>query len=488
MSSRIERVLPGWYQQEAGNLRDLLSILCKHQHIIVTVFIVTVFTVTLFSVIFKFRILPRLVTAFGVLPIIDRVKSSQLAHNTSWMLIGQVLSVIIQAVYFILIARSLGPQGYGAFISATALVGIFGSLTNLGVGDIMIMNVARNPLCFSSYWGKVLLINLIVGAVFLIIVLSISQVVFSESIPFALIFLVTVSDLLLSPILEISRQAFQAFQRLSRTALIQIIPSLLRLVAIGSLAAFVQIPTVLHWGYLYLAGNMISASIAIWLVNKELGSPCFSLKGIKTDVLKGLYFFVSILASNINTNIDKLLLTHFYDTTTAGIYGAAYRVIDVAFSPILSLLSASYARFFQHGERGVRSSARFAKKIFPYAAVFGLFIWVLLIVVAPIFPQVLGKKYNNLVDVIILLAPVPFLKTIYFFAADSLTGAGFQRTRSRIQVIAVFCNVGLNLWLIPSHGWRGAVWASITTEGILASLVCLALLYFIIKEKRIHED
>ncbi len=423
-----------------------------------------------------------------LISIIDRAKSSQLVHNASWMLIGQVLSQIIQAIYFILIARSLGPQGYGAFISTTALVGIFGALTSLGVNDIMIMKVARDPLCFSTYCGKALLINLIFGTIFSIVVLSIWYFAFSESIPLSLIFVVIVSDLLLARILEISGFAFQAFQRLNRTALIRIIPSLLRLLVIGSLVAFVQVPTVSQWGFLYLIGTMISTSIAIWLVYKELGSPCFTLKGIKADVGEGVHFFISDSASNIYINFDKILLTHFHDTTTTGVYGAACRIIDVAFSPILSLLSATYARFFQHGERGIRASAGFAKKVFPFAAGFGFFIWVLLSVVAPVFPYVLGEKYDNLVDVLILLAPIPFIKAIYYFAADSLTGAGFQWVRSRIQVIAAFCNMGMNLWLIPSYGWRGAAWACIATNGILTSLICLTLLYFITKENRLQES
>jgi O-antigen/teichoic acid export membrane protein len=381
----------------------------------------------------------------------------------------------------------LGPQGYGAFISTTALVGIFGSLTNLGISDVMIMNVARDPQCFSGYWGKILFINLTVGSVFLVVILSISQFAFSESIPVSLIFMIAVSDLLFSPILGVSGQAFQAFQRLDRTALIQIIPSLLRLIAIGSLAAFVQVPTVLHWGGLYLTGTVLSASIAIWLVHKELGPPCFALTGIKTDMIKGLHFFVGNSSHNIYANFDKILLTNFYGTATTGSYGAACRVIDLAFSPIASLLSATYARFFQYGERGVRSSFEFAKKIFPFAAFFGLFIWVLVILIAPVFPQVLGNKYDEIVDILILLAPVPFIKTIYFFAADSLTGAGFQLIRSQIQAIVALFNVGLNLWLIPLYGWYGAAWANIITSGILASLVCFTLLLFLIKDSYLQK-
>src|SRR5215469_15223173 len=41
---------------------------------------------------------------------------STLARNTGWMLFGQGLRLVIQALYFAMIARSLGTSGYGAFV------------------------------------------------------------------------------------------------------------------------------------------------------------------------------------------------------------------------------------------------------------------------------------------------------------------------------------------------------------------------------------
>jgi O-antigen/teichoic acid export membrane protein len=40
-----------------------------------------------------------------------------------------------------------------------------------------------------------------------------------------------------------------------------------------------------------------------------------------------------------------------------------------------------------------------------------------------------------------------------------------------VSVAAI--NVLLNLWLIPAYSWRGAAWASLLTDGLLAiSLWC----------------
>ena len=69
------------------------------------------------------------------------------------------------------------------------------------------------------------------------------------------------------------------------------------------------------------------------------------------------------------------------------------------------------------------------------------------------------------------LAPLPFIKALHYFAADSLTGAGFQGIRSGIQVFVAIFNVAINLWLIPAYSWRGAAWSSLASDGLLALLI-----------------
>jgi O-antigen/teichoic acid export membrane protein len=87
---------------------------------------------------------------------------------------------------------------------------------------------------------------------------------------------------------------------------------------------------------------------------------------------------------------------------------------------------------------------------------------------APLVPHILGHQYADITSALRWLALLPVLKTLHYFTADALTGAGHQRLRTFIQIgVAVF-NVLINLWLIPAYGWRGAAWSSIASDGLLA--------------------
>jgi O-antigen/teichoic acid export membrane protein len=67
------------------------------------------------------------------------------------------------------------------------------------------------------------------------------------------------------------------------------------------------------------------------------------------------------------------------------------------------------------------------------------------------------------------------LKAVHYFLSDTLTGTGYQALRSSIQASVAVFNVLINLWLIPTYSWRGAAWASLASDGLLAVSVAIAV-------------
>ncbi|NJL48285.1 MAG: hypothetical protein HC929_13390 [Leptolyngbyaceae cyanobacterium SM2_5_2] len=142
------------------------------------------------------------------------------------------------------------------------------------------------------------------------------------------------------------------------------------------------------------------------------------------------------------------------------------------------MLGASYARFFKHGEAGIAGTIRFARKLIPIACLYGVICGVILILFAPFVAPLLGEDFAESAQVLIWLSPILLIAGLQYLAADSLTGAGFQRSRSFVQVAAAAVNVGLNLYWIPRYSWQGAIWATLTSE--LFKLVALWLIVGIV--------
>jgi hypothetical protein len=147
-----------------------------------------------------------------------KIRDSLIVKNTLWMLIGHGLRTILQAAYFILLARAVGAAGYGAFIGVSALVAILAPFASLGSGNILVKHVARDPSVFDKYWGNALLLTLVSGGMLLAALLVTSRFALPSSIAMLLIVTIGVADLLLTRLADISGQAYQAVQRLGRTA------------------------------------------------------------------------------------------------------------------------------------------------------------------------------------------------------------------------------------------------------------------------------
>jgi len=104
-----------------------------------------------------------------------------------------------------------------------------------------------------------------------------------------------------------------------------------------------------------------------------------------------------------------------------------------------------------------------------------------ILVGAGLIPYVLGAEYERSVEALRWLAFIPLLRAGHYFFSAALTGAGYQDIRTGIQAAVAIFNVLINFWLIPQYSWRGAAWASLASDGLLA--IGIGLAAFILKRQ-----
>ena len=384
------------------------------------------------------------------------------------MFLGQGMRQLLRAIYFLIIPRALGVDQYGLFVGVTSLAAILAPFATLGIGNLLVKNVSRDKKVFAEYWGNSLLLSAVSGMALILLMMGISRVLLPRQIPWLLVLVVAISDLLFAKVLDVGTQAFQAFDLMAKTAQLNVFASLSRVIGAVIFVVLFRQSTAMAWCWIYLAASVLTTVVTMRWVNSQLGQPVLALWRIKPELREGCYFSVSMSSQSIYNDIDKTMLVQLSTLDGAGIYAAAYRLIDVAFLPIRSLLWAAYPNFFRHGKDGVAATTKYARRLLPRACFYSLLACVALFVGAPIVPHLLGSEYARTTVALRWLSPLPVLKTLHYFVADSLTGAGLQGLRTAVQVgVAVF-NILLNFWLIPAYSWRGAAWSSLASDGMLA--------------------
>jgi O-antigen/teichoic acid export membrane protein len=411
----------------------------------------------------------------------QRIGANMLFRNTMSMTTGGGIRLALQAVYFVMIARSLGPSQYGAFIGVAALIGVLSPFAMLGTGNLMIQSVARDRTTFRESWGNALEMTAIASGLLLVLVLLACRLFLPRGIPLLLVVFVGLADLFFAGIVGLAGQAFQACEKLHRTAWISVTLTAARGSAALLLFVFVPRPTAMIWSGFYFFSTVLAAAYAFGAVHYRLGSPAAALGRLIPRLREGFYFSVSLSSQSMYNNIDKAMLVRLSTLEAAGIYGIAYRLVDLAFQPIGALLASTYAGFFRHGTDGLAGTTRFAKRLLPYSISYGVLAAVGLAVAAPVLPRVVGRNYGTAVEALRWLAPLVSLKSVHYFLADSLTGADFQGHRTGVQLLIAALNLALNFWLIPAYGWKGAAWASLASDGML--VVGLMLMIAVLDRK-----
>ena len=401
---------------------------------------------------------------------VSHLRRSELAENTAKLCMGQGLRLVIQAAYFILIARSLGPKEYGAFVAMTSLVAIAAPFAGFGSPTVLLKNVSRKRELLPIYWGNGLLTVLVSGSCLSMLVLALTPFLLGRQFLFLTI-LVCFSDLFMIRVAELATFAFSALRRMGECARINVYITLTRLIGIIILAAFVHHPTFQQWTIAYVLG----------------ASACFLYTFIRTTIVAGgievrpqlawkevpesVLFAVSTSSTSIYNDLDKTMVGRLATFTAAGIYGAAYRIIDVSVVPVRAMLAAAYPEFFRIGVDGPSATKRYAYRLIKRAVPYGAVITAGLLLGAPLIPHVLGKNYYPAVEALRWLAIIPLLRCVHVFLADGLTGAGYQGRRTGVQVGVGVLNAVLNVFFIRHWSWRGAAWSSVICDaGLVISL------------------
>ena len=414
--------------------------------------------------------------------------SYSLRLHSTWMLYGQGIAVAFQALYFILIGRTLGSNEYGAFVGVVALVNVLSQFSSLGMEMILVRNISRDPSTFAPTWGMALRVSIYGFVVLLMIAMLIGHLTLPPQLQ-VLIPYIALSDGLLGKLVQLGSRAFQGARQLGNTAKLTALTNATRAVAALALFVFAQFkhvrPSVQMWTKIYWMSSLVTATIALLMVTRLLGRPRFKRMSTR-ELVDGLSFSLSSSSISTYNDIDKTLLASSGQVYAAGIYSAAYRIIDVASVPIYAIYTAASPQFFQDGKRGIRHSIPLANRLLKRTIPYGLIFAVSLFVASPLVPYLFGRSFEGSIVALRWLCLLPLIRGLHYAWGTAITGSSSQWYRTGTQLCAAIFNVALNAFLIPRWSWHGAAIASLLTDGLLAASSWIVVRWLWTKETNRH--
>lgn len=408
------------------------------------------------------------------------LKASTL-RRVAWMTLTYFARFGFQGIAFALIARALGTEGFGAFSATLSLAVFLSPFVELGAYTLIIRDItAKVPISTVVGYNLGLIawslpIGLLLASVFKIFLLP--------NISWEL-FLPTILAIFLGGRLSTIASAVNVATGLVwRNTITETLGGLLQ--AALALILFLIKGSAEIWSLMYMFQYVVVG----------LGAFSWVTVGHRLDlrfpqgkrITEGLSFATANSASGAYSELDKTLLQRFSDLNSTGIYAAGFRIIVLASVPMVALLATVAPRFFERGAKSPREALTYSFFIARLTAVYGVFAFLVLWLVADFVPVILGSDFTQSSNVVRTLGVYVLLQGMQYPLADALTASGFQNIRTIGQVFGLVLNVGLNTYLIPRYNWHGAATSALVTQLSLWVFFGIAW-WLLLQNKRTKKD
>ncbi|MBX2997403.1 MAG: oligosaccharide flippase family protein [Caldilineaceae bacterium] len=264
------------------------------------------------------------------------INTGALAGSSLWR-IG--LSFVLQ----LLIANRLGIEGLGQYATALAYLNVSQVLSELGLPQLLIRDLAQSPVQRRSLFWQSLLMQFAAGILIWLGIWALTSFSFFTETTRLVLIIVTAS----LPFFALSSICITLFQADERMEVVMGVEMLINgLILVGSVALLWMNATIIHLAFLLVLTQIISGLLYLILLKRgqildipqveEAGniaatpdSQFFTRNSILTLWQRSRPFYGLAIANVLLHRLDLLLLSAVAGELITGIYSAAYLVVRV---------------------------------------------------------------------------------------------------------------------------------------------------------------
>lgn len=403
----------------------------------------------------------------GAMGKLREISSRPVVRNTFYYGINFSLQIITQFGYFALISRALGPGGYGIFASVSAIALMVSVFVGLGSDHLLIQRLAVNRDAFAQYFGRALAMMLMTFAPAIAFAFIIFHFLDTGAFSLLGLFYILAAECIFRKVSFLCSATYMAHDRAGKQFAVDNAIMILRFLAVAALTLTAEDVDLDTWALWYVGASLVASGVSLMMVLKDYGLPRPVFSGF--EFRQGFLLSLEFTSASGMRDLDKPVVLQLLGPVQAGIYTAAFRIIDAASTPVKAALYATYTRYFRHADKGAEHGIAFGLRVLPVISGLGLLVAVFVFLIAGYVPLLLGSDYEEAVGLIRILAIYPLLLGAAGIGADIMRSIGMQGTRVVLVFLSNFVIVGV-VWVgCDLGGLEGAVLSRMALQaGIVA--------------------
>ena len=403
--------------------------------------------------------------------------NKKIAHNTITQIIGKGISTLLGLIAIAIMTRYLGQEKFGWYITTISFLQCIGILIDFGMIPLTSQMLAEPHVDNKKLLKNLLGFRVVTAFVFLLCAPLIALFFPYPAEVKAAIAITTVSFFAVS-----LNQVFTGFYQFKLKMHIQAIAEVIsRIVLVVGLWLIIAQKASFISVMMLISVSSIAFTLAMYLPARKMTRIAlgFDWPIWKAIIIKMWPIALSIMFNVVYLKGDVLILSLFDSQTNVGIYGAAYRVIDIVAQVAMMFMGIMLPLLGYAWSRNDRATFKQRyQQSFDAILMLGLPIVVGLFILAkPIMVFVAGNDFLASTKPLQILSIAVF--GLYFGAIFGHVAVAIDKQKQTlwIYITGAILTLGGYLYAIPKFGMFGAAWMSVFSE-----LYVGILLFFTIKK------
>lgn len=400
-------------------------------------------------------------------------------QNTGWMLAARIITFATSFFTVAIVARYLGPENLGKIDYAQSFIAIISVFASLGIDHILYRDLVSDPEKENEILGTAIFSKLFFGAISFLIAITISLLL-GDSIVLTGIIGILAFSFVVGPIGTVGI-LFSAHVKAKYSSQIAIFIAFF--IPILKLLIIFLNKGIIYFAVIILIESVVSAGWSIYIyMTKFRGNPLrwkFSFDIFKRLIQDSWPLFLASLSGYIYSKMDQVMLMHYKDSSTVGIYSAAVKLTQVwAFLPGL-VIGSLFPAIVNARKIDFSVYAKRFKKLSLLTVSITLMIALPLYVFAPFIIKIIfGEAFLGATPILRVYMWITLAITLTALAQNYFIIENFTRIFLYTSLIGATVNILLNIVLIPTFGSIGSAW------GTMISYMTVVLSLFLFKDSR----
>lgn len=393
----------------------------------------------------------------------------QIIGNTGWLFTEKIVQMALGLLVGLWVARYLGPERFGRFNYALAIVGLFTPVAKLGLDSIIIRNLARDSSHKNEILGTAFVLKLIGSTItfFLTIgVIALSTPSDSHNYLETWLLVAIIASGTIVQSFEIIDYWFQSQVQSKYSVLARNIAYVLmngvKLVLIQLKAPLIAFAITMVAEYALASMGFI---IAYRFHGNLIRSWQVSFRYAKSLLNDSWPLILSGIVIMIYMRIDQVMLGQMVGEKAVGIYSAAVKISELWYFVPSAIVNSVFPSIVQAKEISEEVYYKRIQQLFNAVVLLAYSVAIPVTFLAtPIVTLLYGENYAEAGPILNMHIWAGLFVSLGLARSSWLITEGFMKLSAATTAIGAVINLVLNYLLIGRYGGLGAAFATVVAQ------------------------